>query len=356
MIQQKTRHNWIDAGRGISILLVVILHTSHEILKISPAENYHFWVHFSEILTPVRMPLFFVISGYLASSSMNKPLEDLFPKTAGLLFIYLFWTSIYISRSAFPVLRGDNAAPELTGYLVALLTPTAFWYIWALPFFYLVAWSLNRAFAQYARWIMLPCAVLALGYGANFNAINQYLADPLPSSMLGSVTSNALWFFAGLHFREAWQRTIANATAGKACVGALAYICTITLMMHLGFSPIVQKTLAAPLALWTSAQILGSLNFESRAGRTVTTIGQFTLPVYIFHLFGLAVMSGLFKIFSLNEHSASLSPTETVIIVPLISLLLITLSNIAGRIIRLTPFKASIIPQSLARPITRRQS
>ncbi|MFC4257260.1 acyltransferase family protein [Altererythrobacter xixiisoli] len=350
------RLGWIDAAKGFSILLVVLLHVSGWFNTDIHPESFVFWHEFSAIFTPLRMPLFFFVSGFLAFSALRKPLTASYPKIFGLYFIYLFWTAAYLLRTLHPALRGGHPAPDPLGYLASLFLPTAFWYIWALPLLYLLAWLLHRAFGKNAVWVLVPAFALAWAYEPILAATQGLLSPPLAMVMLESVASNAIWFFLGMYLRDPWKRVIGSANLTKALSGGLAYLIIAVAMVNYGVDAKISKLVIAPLALWVSAQFLGALNFDTLPGRVVSAVGRFTLPVYIFHLFGIAILSGLVKATGINTYLNAAGAGSSTILIPIITLLLVALSYAAGMIIRSSPFRALIVPPSFQRQQVRQES
>lgn len=67
---------WPDAAKGFAITLVVLTHLTS---KHYPTLDLHVpeyvflaWLGLSDVLAPIRMPLFFAISGYFAARSLTK--------------------------------------------------------------------------------------------------------------------------------------------------------------------------------------------------------------------------------------------------------------------------------------------
>lgn len=84
------RKGWLDLGRGISILLVLLFHSENTV-GISG-------FNWSIVASPFRMPLFFFISGYLFSSdrfrfSLPNKLQQIF---RGIVIPYLIFTSVLV--------------------------------------------------------------------------------------------------------------------------------------------------------------------------------------------------------------------------------------------------------------------
>ncbi|MCK5745524.1 MAG: acyltransferase family protein, partial [Oricola sp.] len=61
----KERYHWVDAAKGISIILVVMMYSAHNVGKYTGDIGVlHYIIGFA---TPFRMPEFFLISGLFLS-------------------------------------------------------------------------------------------------------------------------------------------------------------------------------------------------------------------------------------------------------------------------------------------------
>lgn len=97
------------------------------------------------------MPLFFLDSGMLAARKMERPLLASWHNTAGLYFLGCIWTAIFCLKLAVPGGRDGLPYPGLDQLALAFLLPVQFWYLWVLPFYYLLAWTLQRLPTMPAR-------------------------------------------------------------------------------------------------------------------------------------------------------------------------------------------------------------
>src|SRR5450755_3715567 len=84
------RHDWMDAGRGLAIVLVVLLH-SEEWLG-TAGVNLGWWPTIDAVASDLRMPLFFTISGLLATKWVTAGWPRLLSgKVTMLVWVYLAW-------------------------------------------------------------------------------------------------------------------------------------------------------------------------------------------------------------------------------------------------------------------------
>lgn len=79
MVKSGSKLEWVDSLKGISILLVVYYHCiilpygapfKSEIFTKTVFDSVNYFIAYN--LAPLRMPLFFMISGFLVSSSVVK--------------------------------------------------------------------------------------------------------------------------------------------------------------------------------------------------------------------------------------------------------------------------------------------
>lgn len=88
------RMTWMDAARGVAVLLVVILHGAT--IPMSTGAGSETWVEINTYIEPVRMPLLLFLSGILLPRSLAKPWPQfLRGKLEGLAWPLLVWMLLY---------------------------------------------------------------------------------------------------------------------------------------------------------------------------------------------------------------------------------------------------------------------
>jgi uncharacterized membrane protein YcfT len=120
----KPRLEWMDVAKGACIVLVVLHHSAEWYDETLLKHESAFWSYFSIGLRPLRMPLFFMISGMLAASAIHKPLRQLWSKTGGLYGLYCLWTAIICAKLALPGGRDGLPYPDVGQILGAFALPT----------------------------------------------------------------------------------------------------------------------------------------------------------------------------------------------------------------------------------------
>lgn len=157
------RINWIDQARGLSIILVVIMHST---LGVEKAMGIEGWMHqVVSYATPFRIPAFFLISGLLLATALRKPLGEFLDKrVVTLLYLYVVWLTIQFGFKAPGMISEMGATGTLLAYLKAFVQPFGtLWFIYVLPIFF----ALSRAVMHLPK-----LAVLAVGLIANLAPIH----------------------------------------------------------------------------------------------------------------------------------------------------------------------------------------
>ena len=94
--RRKQRQVWPDSVKGICIALVVLLHVvSKHYASLDwpmPSVLAIGWEGISSVMEPIRMPLFFAISGYFSATYLAKPWGYVARKRLIPIFIlYVLW-------------------------------------------------------------------------------------------------------------------------------------------------------------------------------------------------------------------------------------------------------------------------
>ncbi|WP_437612072.1 acyltransferase family protein [Erwinia sp. V71] len=196
---------WINTLKGACILLVVLYHV------VSPGfENtLHYltagtlvakvWIVFNNVLSPLRMPAFFFVSGLLAARAiLYKSWREVFTsRVTNLLYLYLLWgviqwLSIYAISTGITGQRlSDNVnaawadSPQQFIELM-LVAMSSSWYLYALALFFLLA----KLFCPYRLPLLL--AAVALNYAA--------VGDMIPGWGLASLAQYFIYFLTGVFY------------------------------------------------------------------------------------------------------------------------------------------------------------
>jgi uncharacterized membrane protein YcfT len=143
MAKAPTRIAWVDYGKGICIILVVMMHST---LGVENALQSPSWLHgFIEWARPFRMPDFFMLSGLFLASRIDRPWRAyLDTKLIHFAYFYLLWMTIQFASKA-PSLYADAGVSDiLSDYAWGLVDPYAsLWFIYLLAVFFIVVKALR---------------------------------------------------------------------------------------------------------------------------------------------------------------------------------------------------------------------
>ncbi|MFZ4655225.1 MAG: acyltransferase family protein, partial [Methylococcaceae bacterium] len=98
MTAARPRIEWMDVIKATAVIVIVLSHAVDLLAPVAggqPAQT--FWQVFMTILEPMRMPLFFMISGMLAASALNRPWNKVRQRTWGMVYLYVLWSVIFFA-------------------------------------------------------------------------------------------------------------------------------------------------------------------------------------------------------------------------------------------------------------------
>lgn len=256
---QKPRFDWVDIAKGISIILVVMMHSTFGVGSDTGQTGFmHYVLAFA---TPFRIPEFFLLSGLFLGAVIARPwLHYADRRIVHYIYFYALWAVILIVFKHLIVDRDPAGTLALLGS--AVYDPySVLWFIYALAVFGLIAkllWHLNvphwAALIAAAGLSIAPVAtpVAILNYTAQYFVyfyvgyacaplifrlaafLGQYPRTALAGLALWALANTALVFAPG-HVIDPAEITIGVATIpGSAFVlaiaGALA-VCTTAVLL-----------------------------------------------------------------------------------------------------------------------------
>lgn len=140
-----TRLAWVDIAKATAIVLIVVFHVSGWFIWYvapeaagSPAAAA--WTSFSNALIPVRIPLFFFVSGLLARRAIERPWADLIrTRFADVLWPFFVWSALVALPWSARVSPEDRWSNVTTNLSAIALGGAHYWYLPALAFALAVA-------------------------------------------------------------------------------------------------------------------------------------------------------------------------------------------------------------------------
>jgi threonine dehydratase/uncharacterized membrane protein YcfT len=284
-VQGRARTQWADVAKGICILLVVLWHV---VVKHYLQIDWHLslpipgaWGALGEQLLPLRMPLFFTISGMFAVRAVHRHWRVLArAKLAKYLYLYATWLLIHTAVLALvPGFHTDRARGVLDLVEQLTITPSNLWYLYALALYFAIAKAVRS---------LPPVPVLAVALALSA-AAGAGLLDT-PGNRAG-VYQNLVFFLAGLYLQPWVERCAATANGRRLAITGALYAVALATMSAVGaqrwfgvwpaisvLATVFGVTAAAMLCRWTA--LAGALAW----------LGRRTLPIYVIHMPVLALL------------------------------------------------------------------
>ncbi|MGQ4569580.1 acyltransferase family protein [Dermabacteraceae bacterium P9123] len=159
--RRNSRYQWMDALRGLAILLVVTLHVA-TLGKMDPS-SIPVIAYMNAFFLPLRMPILMVLSGMLLAKSLTKStVRYIDGKIAGILWPLFIWLSIWTLINA--PSRGLESLLDVLDP-VFWVSGSYLWYLGQLFALYLTA----LLFKKSRTWAPFIGFFLALNFAASTN-------------------------------------------------------------------------------------------------------------------------------------------------------------------------------------------
>lgn len=273
---------WADAAKGLCILLVVLHHSTVKHLpSVLPAELSAVgdaWLALTAALKPIRMPLFFLLSGLFAAGALRRPWAQVL--TARVLtpyWVYAVWLgviAVVFSLERTMVTNRTQGVGDLLGDLV--FASTGVWFLYALAVYFLLAKALLR---WDLRWVVAASAALAISVSAL----------PIAAANREAVLVHFVYFLVGARLPELVHR-LASWRAVPTSVLVAGYAAAAAGSGALGVPLSVEVTALSLLGVPLAVRVAQATSGLRRLGPAVATLGRHTLPIYVLHMPLLAVV------------------------------------------------------------------
>ena len=300
------RIDWVDAAKGMSILLVVVHHMVYLMephgLVPGPVSALNM------ALASLRMPLFFLASGLFAWAPLTAGWRTLLHKrVAFFLYLFLLWT--FLQGLIFWALPSGVAPPDAAQTWAelaweAVLPGPAMWFLFALAVFSIVGKLLLRVPA----WIQLAASgVLCALVGAGLFTVESFS---------WTFMARYLFFFLlGVHARSLVEALAERsglllvAGTGVAC-GALAGVAVV-----LDIRGVFGVAFVLNVAAVTFGVTLASYLSRFRLFRPLITLGANTLPVYLTNVIVVAGVVAVLRMLPVPPVTGWVSPVVLAVLV-----------------------------------------
>jgi fucose 4-O-acetylase-like acetyltransferase len=263
---------WLDAAKGLGIVLVVFGHVLRGTASagILPAESPAFqWTDFS--LYTFHMPLFFVLAGWTVQYSLNKgKLGFLRSKIPTVVYPYLLWSLIQGGIQLLFPGAGNNAftVQNMLGILVVPIGQ--FWFLYTL-----MACHLILVLWPGSRWILIAAGLLVMTV---LEVVRPIEITLWPTLMIRVI----IFYFLGVEV----SRRIATPSASLPVTALIAvtFIVAVIAAFHLGGRRIESIWAMPAGALGLTLLILMATRLNGRVLVLFTRLGEYSLSIYVMHI------------------------------------------------------------------------
>ncbi|AIG07829.1 acyltransferase family protein [Corynebacterium pseudotuberculosis] len=280
--QKKPRMAWPDLAKGLSIIGVVLLH----ICLAVPDGTYTTVAQVNELIAPLRMPLFFLVSGFFSIKVFHFSFAELFVHRLWFLLVpYVLWTplELFAKRIEFFVFW-QEPLPDQDFYVEALWTSeNMYWFLHSLFFFTIALWS-TKFLHPWLRWF-IPLAIVVCAPIAPETPITEKVITYLPCFLIGA-------------YARPWiERYAENALKPI----ELAVACgTLLLSREISHLPVSEVWGLSLLTLTHLLHLPAAISFAvllskiSLLSEGLQWIGRHTLVIYLSHPIVLTLLFGYF--------------------------------------------------------------
>ncbi|MGB3627129.1 MAG: acyltransferase family protein [Henriciella sp.] len=265
------RVNWVDYGKGICIILVVMMHSTLNYGEMVHATG---WMHdVVAFAKPFRMPDFFLIAGLFLSRSINGPLRDYVDRKV-IHFAYFYGLWLFLQTAIFEadLLMADPGAVMMI-FLKQLIFPaSSLWFIHQLLVFYVITRLLRNV---PVLGVFCGAAILHIAFHAG--------AIETGWSVTNRFANWYAYFFAGYAFAPA-VFAFANKVRGRvsiALMGLAAWAVSNGVLVAAGVSQLPGVSLimgfAGAFAIVAAAALLSKVS----AGDALRYAGKHSIVIYL---------------------------------------------------------------------------
>lgn len=281
----RARLAWADIAKGACIVLVVLHHATtkqYDVLvpaHLAPVADA--WTSLTHALKPVRMPLFFVISGFFAASAVHRPWPRVTRRIATSAWLYVVWLLLLAAFTTWERELPMNRVQNLDELAVDLVfASTGLWFLYALAVYFVLVRLTSR----------LPAgAVLAAATG--LAAVASVL--PIEEANRVSVLLHLVYFVLGARFPELVRRAATWNRPGALPALTAAFVLASVGLAYAGLPMSVDVLLLSVVGLPWGVLLAMRAARAPRTAATLSWIGRRTLPVYVLHIPVLGVVHHL---------------------------------------------------------------
>ncbi|MGZ8738759.1 MAG: acyltransferase family protein, partial [Nocardioides sp.] len=279
------RLDWADVAKGACIVLVVLHHaTTKQYDALVPAHLTPVadaWTWLTQVLKPVRMPLFFVISGFFAASAVHRPWSRVTRRIATSSYLYVVWLLLLAAFTTWERELPMNRVQNLDELALDLVfASTGLWFLYSLAVYFVLVRLTSR----------LP-AVAVLAATTVLAAVASLF--PIEEANRVSVLMHLAYFVLGARFPELVRRAATWSRPGALPALTVAFVLASVLLEHAGLPMSVDVVLLSVVGLPWGVLLAVRATRAPRTTTALSWVGRRTLPVYVLHIPVLGVVHHL---------------------------------------------------------------
>ena len=264
----KSRVDWVDVGKGVCIVLVVMMHSTLGVGIAMGGEGFmHHVVAFSK---PFRMPDFFLISGLFLALVVDRPWRTyLDRKVVHFLYFYVLWLLIQgaFKWPGLALEAGPMAVVEAAA--LSLIEPFGtLWFIYLLPIFFV-----------FAKLVKNVPPLLVLAFAAVLETARVKTGWTVPDEFCSRLFYVMLgWYAARYVF------AVADAARGRqtlAIAGLAAWALANGFAVAFGYSELPGVSLVLGTAGALAIVSASALVAGTKLGEPLRYAGQRSLAIYL---------------------------------------------------------------------------
>ncbi len=268
IMPQSHRIEWVDYAKGISIILVVMMHST---LSTEEAFGQTGWLHgVVEFARPFRIPAFFMVAGLFVAHTIDRDWRTFLDrKVLHFVYFYVLWLVIQFAFRAPFYIANEGVIGTLRVFLTAFIEPYGtLWFIYLLPAFYLVT-RLTRA--------LPPALVLLVAAALEIAPIDTHW------TLIDEFAGRFVYFYVGYLFSSfilrgaAWSQMHTTSVLAALAAWFVANLAVV----HAGFSNAYGVSLALGLAGAAAVIAISVLLAKSHLFESLRNCGQNSIVIYL---------------------------------------------------------------------------
>jgi uncharacterized membrane protein YcfT len=269
------RQRWIDCVKGLTIVMVVFHHNYSGFRSLDAFSETT--LHLYALLSPIRMPLFFLVAGFFAKKSILGPFDAFARhKLLHFAYFYLVWNVISITLRA--SLASHTTHDVGFGELLNILWKPNFtlWFLYGL----LLAFSVARLTRAVPLGVQIAVAIAAA-------VIDKSIVGGTENVFLKTVQLYPL-FLVGVYGSEPIRNWVSKARWPR--VLALFSVCGVILTISYWTDSIETPHVYYLTSAFTAATVMSTMFLiqHSLLGRVFAFLGAHSLYIYLLHFFPAA--------------------------------------------------------------------